>query len=65
MRTQLILTCGDPAGIGPYIIQKALHHKFSEIDLSEMPGVMEVIVEHKTTGQANAKLFAINAVVTK
>ena len=40
-------------------------HKFSEIDLSEMPSVMEVIVEHKTTGQANAKLFAINAVVTK
>ena len=40
-------------------------HKFSEIDLSEMPGVMEVVVEYKSTGQANAKLFAINAVVTK
>lgn len=40
-------------------------HKFDEIDLSEQPGFLEVIVYFKSTSGSSAKLVALNAMVKK
>lgn len=61
---ELVLSSGSTPSYNTSLTAITVN-KFSEIDLSEQPGFLEVVFSWKSTSGSSAKLVAVNAMVKK